>query len=98
MTKEEVRLEIIKFLWDGNDILTWDSIFKHFEKIIKQKKELKPLEKPLKTQDIQLINEVIWDLIVERMITPIKNPYDNNYNRIDITDKFEKYAKELFSN
>ncbi len=89
MNKEEVRKEILQLINQSDQVIGFHSILCRFSE--KRKKELEAEQKiglvitktiytfprPLTDSEIYLITKIVWDLIFERLLTPLFDTYEN---------------------
>lgn len=96
LIKENIRKEVVSFILsnkDGNGINV-GAIYEHFIQLLHPRNNnlianygtLAP-QPTLDDQEFDIVNEVIWDLIVERAITPGMNLSNPNYPWLRITDE-----------
>jgi hypothetical protein len=100
MTKNEILKETASFILNQENRLNKQDIYLHFAQKLNPQKlavgiGMAYAPPRLSEKDFLLVNEVIWDLIVERAITPGFDQTNDDLPWLSITNKtiLENYSK-----
>lgn len=92
MTKDQLFVEVVNYCLTQNDQgFTFGSLTQTILEDLNEKVKIqhpnKSLSVILSNEEIMLLQEIVWDLIIQRILTPGADRYHDEWSNLRVTNK-----------